>query len=42
MRYGKGRTAQNEKKDKTNLWNIIVYEYVPDFIKGAGIGGRNV
>ena len=40
MHCSKGRATENEKKDKTNLWNTIVYEYAFNFIKDAGIGGR--
>lgn len=40
MYYSKGRTAQNEKKGKTNLWNIAEYEYALNVIIGTGKGGR--
>ena len=40
MHYSKGRTAQNEKKDKTNLWNIAEYEHALNINIGAGMGGR--
>ena len=40
MHYGKGRTAQNEKKSKTNLWNIAEYEHALNIIISAGMGGR--
>ena len=41
MHYSKERTAQNEKKGKTNLWNIAEYEHALNVIIGAGMGGRN-
>ena len=40
MHYSKGRTALNEKKSKTNLWNIAEYEYALNIIIGAFKGGR--
>ena len=40
IHYSKGRTAQNEKKSKTNLWNIAEYEYALNIIISAGMGGR--
>lgn len=40
MRYSKGRTAQNEKEGKTNLWNSAEYEHARDFVKDAGTGSR--
>lgn len=40
MHYRKGRTAQNEKEGKTNLWNTAEYEHALNVIIGAGMGGR--
>ena len=41
MHYSKGRTVQNEKKDKTNLWNIAEYEHALNISIDAGMGDRN-
>ena len=41
MHYSKGRTAQNEKKSKTNLWNIAEYEHALNISIDAGMGDRN-
>ena len=40
VHYLKGRTTQNEKKGKTNLWNIAEYEHALNIIIGAGMGSR--
>lgn len=40
IHYGKGRTAQKEKKSKTNLWNIAKYEHALNIITSAGMGSR--